>query len=283
MTLVKFDCTNHPTLRISKSDQLLLDNMERAVSSFDSSSGTQPQFYPVQFAANDAHANPSGPNMSVPPRSPVTGVWMETRPSGFKTPPPVAPINSVSSSNSVARFGDPADDLPLLEELGIFPDHIWAKSQAVLHPLRPMSESVVEDGDLAGPLVFALALGFLLTLQGKMHFGAIYGLSVSAIILGYWLLVLMSDMDVKLQLVISTLGYCLLPNLLLAVGSTCHLWIAGKAPGIWVLLMAALCVVWSSWSATKMFTRAFSLDSKKHLILYPTLLMYLLFAALTIF
>ena len=180
------------------------------------------------------------------------------------------------------RFGHPEDDLPLLEELGIFPAHILAKSQAVLHPLRTYSDDVVEDADLAGPLVIAVALGALLTLQGKLHFGAIYGLSMASIVLGYWLLALMSDANVQFVLVVSTLGYCLLPNCILAVFSTLHLWLIGRAPGV-LLALAALTVLWSAWCATKMFTQAYQLHAQRFLVLYPTLLMYCLFAAVTIF
>jgi hypothetical protein len=185
-------------------------------------------------------------------------------------------------NGAAARFGDPADDLPLLEELGIFPAHIFAKSQAVLHPMRHMNDDVVEDSDLAGPLCFCVILAFLLTLQGKMHFGAIYGLSVLGALFAQGLLTLMSDTTVRLQLVISSLGYCLLPNLILAVVSTLHLWVVGTAVGI-MLPLSLLTVAWSAWCCTKMFTQAFVLDQQRFLVLYPVTLFYAVFAAITIF
>ena len=183
---------------------------------------------------------------------------------------------------SALRFGDPRDDLPLLEELGIFPSHIVAKSRAVLHPFQTMRLETVEDTDIAGPLCFTVLLGILLTLQGKLHFGAIYGLSVLGILLAQALLSLMSDTSVQLQLVISTLGYCLLPNALLAVFSTLHVWFIGRSPGV-ILPLSLIIIGWSAWCATSMFTQAFRLQHCRFLILYPATLFYAVFAALTIF
>jgi hypothetical protein len=190
--------------------------------------------------------------------------------------------DSAAADPTAIRFGDPRDDLPLLEELGIYPSHILKKSLAVLHPFRTMAIETVEDSDVAGPLVFTQLLGFMLTLQGKLHFGAIYGLSMLGILLSQCLLSLMSDEPVQLQLVISTLGYCLLPNAVLAVFSTRHYWFVGRSAGI-VLPLALAIIAWSAWCATSMFTQAFRLQHCRFLILYPATLFYAVFAALTIF
>ena len=232
-------------------------------------------------------------------------------------PPPVAPVSpfavggglggtssvSVNRSNSAqaglgdtsgtsandlsgvvdyrTRFGDPADDLPLLDELGIFPRHIWNKANAVLHPLKPMSADVIEDTDVAGPLVFAVGLGFLFSLQGKVQFGAIYGLSVLGILFAKVLLSLMTEQSVPTQFVVSTLGYCLLPNLVLAVIQTFQYWLIGSHT---ILLPVAFAVIgWSAWCATVMFVRALSMEPQRFLILYPLVIFYAVFASLTIF
>jgi hypothetical protein len=179
------------------------------------------------------------------------------------------------------RFGDPADDLPLLEELGIFPRHIWNKANAVLHPLKPMNADVIEDTDVAGPIVFAVGLAFLFSLQGKVQFGAIYGLSLLGIIFAKVLLSLMTEQSVPTQFVVSTLGYCLLPNLILAVIQTFQYWLIGSHT---ILIPMAFAVIgWSAWCATNMFVRALAMDAQKFLILYPLVIFYAVFASLTIF
>lgn len=73
---------------------------------------------------------------------------------------------------------------PLLEELGINFDHIRLKTMAVLNPLGAATREVrkylckfinnslrievIEDQDLAGPLVFCLLFGASLLLHGKV-------------------------------------------------------------------------------------------------------------------
>ena len=53
--------------------------------------------------------------------------------------------------------------------------HIAGKVAAVLHPTSAVSADILADSDMAGPLLFVVALGVLLLLNGKVHFGAIYG------------------------------------------------------------------------------------------------------------
>merc|ERR1719454_2621377 len=81
------------------------------------------------------------------------------------------------------------DEPPLLEELGINFEHILLKTKLVLNPLRSISQEVVNEADLAGPVVFICALGSMLLLSGKMHFGYIYGISVFANVMMWLLLV----------------------------------------------------------------------------------------------
>ena len=56
------------------------------------------------------------------------------------------------------------------------------KTKVVLNPLISVDQSVVNETDLAGPLVIIIALGSMLLLSGKMHFGYIYGISIFAVL-----------------------------------------------------------------------------------------------------
>eukprot|EP00744_Colponema_vietnamica_P011835 GILI01016627.1.p1 GENE.GILI01016627.1~~GILI01016627.1.p1 ORF type:complete len:314 (-),score=23.88 GILI01016627.1:57-998(-) len=179
------------------------------------------------------------------------------------------------------RFGHPEDDLPLLEELGIHSGHIKGKAIAVLHPLGRMRDEAIQDPDLAGPFVFAVVLGFLLSLQGKVQFSAIYGLSSLGMFAFRILIGLMSDEDVRILHIVSTLGYCLLPNLILATVQTVLLWATGSHR---LALPFALCtVLWSAWCACQMFAKLYSMEHQRFLLLYPLTMFYSVFAAMTIF
>jgi hypothetical protein len=238
-------------------------------------------FFPSQYAA------PAPPSQNtVPPLSPFAaggslGGTSSVAVNRSNSAQQNADGVDVKGVDYRSRFGDPADDLPLLEELGIFPRHIWNKANAVLHPLKAMSPDVIEDTDVAGPLVFAIGLAFLFSLQGKVQFGAIYGLSVLGIIFAKVLLSLMTEQSVPTQFIVSTLGYCLLPNLILAVIQTFQYWLVGSHT---ILIPVAFLVIgWSAWCATVMFVRALSMDAQKFLILYPLVIFYAVFASLTIF
>ncbi|EMP40909.1 Protein YIPF5, partial [Chelonia mydas] len=108
------------------------------------------------------------------------------------------------------------DEPPLLEELGINFDHIWQKTLTVLHPLKVADGSIMNETDLAGPMVFCLAFGATLLLVGKIQFGYVYGISAIGCLGMFCPLNLMSMTGVSFGCVASVLGYCLLPMILLS-------------------------------------------------------------------
>lgn len=58
-----------------------------------------------------------------------------------------------------------------LAELGINFDHIWQKTLTVLHPLKVADGTIMNETDLAGPMVFCLAFGATLLLVRHCHGG----------------------------------------------------------------------------------------------------------------
>lgn len=104
-----------------------------------------------------------------------------------------------------------------LAELGINLTHIVDKSLTVLNPLHSYSSNhardahMMDDTDLAGPLLFCFAFGMLLLLAGKSQFGYIYGVALMGDLSIYLLLNLMSEEGIDAYRVASVLGYCILP------------------------------------------------------------------------
>merc|ERR1719384_1819672 len=103
------------------------------------------------------------------------------------------------------------DEPPLLEELGIHPDHILQKTLTVLNPMMTTEAAIAGDSDLTGPIVFALAFGSFIMFSGKLYFNYIYGIGLLGCLAMYALLNLMSVSGVSFVCVVSVLGYCLLP------------------------------------------------------------------------
>lgn len=170
------------------------------------------------------------------------------------------------------------DEPPLLEELGINFDQILAKTRQVLHPLRPADQHIMDDTDLAGPLIFVVLFGCFLLLSGKIHFGSIYGVAVLGCLAMYSILNLMSENGASLACIISVLGYCLLPMVILSSVS-----VILSLQGIIGLILTIATVIWCSFSASSIFTAALTLKEQFLLVIYPCLLLYGLFALMTVF
>ncbi|GAB6033270.1 Protein yipf5 [Chamberlinius hualienensis] len=152
------------------------------------------------------------------------------------------------------------------------------QTKAVLNPLRSTDASIMQDTDLAGPLVFCLAFGGLLLLSGKVHFGYIYGIGLMGCVAMYALLNLMSLNGVSAGCIVSVLGYCLLPMVALSGIS-----ILMSLKGVLGLMVTAVTILWCSISASKLFVTALAMDHQQLLVAYPCALVYGVFALLTIF
>ncbi|KAM9708840.1 protein YIPF7-like isoform 1-T1 [Menidia menidia] len=108
------------------------------------------------------------------------------------------------------------------QKLGVDFDHVWQKTLTVLNPLRPADAAIMNEADMAGPLLFCVALALTLMMAGKVQFGLVYGLSASACSGMFVLLSLMSSAGVSFGCVSSVLGYCLLPIVGLAALAVLH-------------------------------------------------------------
>ncbi|KAI6021399.1 Yip1-domain-containing protein [Pisolithus microcarpus] len=161
---------------------------------------------------------------------------------------------------------------PLLEELGINFSHIQAKSMTVLNPLQHVDEHIMDDADLAGPLLFFFCFGMLLLLSGKPQFGYIYGFGLLGSISIYTLLNLMSDKGIDVYRVVSVLGYCLLP--MVGVGAVS---VVVTLDGVLGYMLSILSIIWCTYACIGNLRRC------RLLVAYPVALLYGCFALLSVF
>ncbi|CAI5747530.1 unnamed protein product [Peronospora destructor] len=190
--------------------------------------------------------------------------------------------------SSAAGFDDDVDEAnefanepPLLEELGIHFEHIWAKTVSVLLPTKQINEHILDDADLAGPLVFCFLFGMCLLLAAKVHFGYIYGFGVLSCLFMYLLMNLLSpERMIDIYRVCSVLGYCLLPIIGLAA---INIVVSVKDLGIAGFLLASVCTLWSTHTASRFFEKALYMTEQKYLVMYPTMLVYACFVLIAVF
>uniref|UniRef100_A0A8C5L541 Protein YIPF n=1 Tax=Jaculus jaculus TaxID=51337 RepID=A0A8C5L541_JACJA len=177
-----------------------------------------------------------------------------------------------------ASNSDYYSQCPPIDKLGINFDHIWQKTLTVLNPMKPADGGIMNETDLAGPILFCVALGATLLLAGKVQFGYVYGMSGIGCLGIHALLNLMSSAGVSYGCVASVLGYCLLPMVIL---SSCAIFFSLQ--GALGTTSALLIIGWCSFSASKIFISALDMDGQQLLVAYPCALLYGLFALLTVF
>ncbi|KAJ3520353.1 hypothetical protein NM688_g9174 [Phlebia brevispora] len=167
---------------------------------------------------------------------------------------------------------------PLLEELGINFTHIRAKSLTVLNPFQRVDERIMDDADLAGPLLFIICFGTFLLFSGKPQFGYIYGVGLLGSASIYTLLNLMSEKGIDAYRVVSVLGYCLLP--MVGVGA---LSVMVTLDGMVGYVLSILSILWCTWSASTIFVAVLRMSDQRLLVAYPVGLLYGCFALLSVF
>ena len=178
--------------------------------------------------------------------------------------------------------GGVADEPPLLEELGIDPGQIVRRTVAMLNPMKRAPVEAAGDDDVAGPLLFALLMGAAHLMRGRLHFGYILGWSSMSTFAMYWLINQLANdhkgEGLHLYRCGSILGYCMLPVVALAASAV--VLPAGAATTV----VAALAVTWCASKATTQFMRSLPhSEGKRMVVAYPCVLVYSLFALLSVY
>ncbi|CEQ42659.1 SPOSA6832_04504, partial [Sporobolomyces salmonicolor] len=158
-------------------------------------------------------------------------------------------------------------------ELGINFDHILQKSLTVLNPLRTVDPHIMDDADLAGPLVFCFVFASFLLLSGKPQFSYIYGVALIGSASMYALLNLMSESGIDAYRTASVLGYCIIPLVLLSMFS-----IVLSLDGMLGYILSSISVIWCSYSASSIFASVLHLSHQRFLVAYPVGLLYSAFS-----
>ncbi|KAF1812891.1 Yip1-domain-containing protein [Eremomyces bilateralis CBS 781.70] len=201
---------------------------------------------------------------------------------------------------------------PLLEELGVNFGHIKTKTLTVLNPFAPISHHLMDDSDLAGPLLFALLFGFFLRASGKTHFSYIYGLSLLGSTSLHVILSLMSPppstdsttgqppytasashyptpdpsksgsshfaSTLTYARSASVLGYCMLPLVLVSA-----LGVVVSMSTFTGYIITSAAILWCVYSSSAIFVAVGRMEGMRGLVAYPLALFYMCFGIMAIF
>lgn len=167
---------------------------------------------------------------------------------------------------------------PLLEELGINFSHIRIKSMTVLNPLQKVDEHIMDDADMAGPIIFCFSFATFLLLSGKPQFSFIYGVGLLGSASMYFLLNAMSESGIDAYRVASVLGYCLLPMVGVSAIS-----VVVALDGALGYFLSILSILWCTYAASGIFVAVLRMSDQRLLVAYPVGLLYGCFALLSVF
>ncbi|KAL9022595.1 MAG: hypothetical protein Q9185_000306 [Variospora sp. 1 TL-2023] len=182
----------------------------------------------------------------------------------------------------------------------------------VLNPLAPISQHIMDDSDLAGPILFFLLFGTFLLFSGKVHFGYIYGLALVGSLSLHTIFSLMSppadhespssshappnhhhhghthpndnigggnlNSTLTFPRSASVLGYCLLPLVL-----TSLVGVAAPMDTLGGYAISVLAICWCTYSSSGMFCAVGRMRSMRGLVAYPLGLFYTGFGIMGIF
>jgi len=210
----------------------------------------------------------------------------------------------------VSWSGGFPDEPPLLEELGVDFSQIARRAKSAMNPLpsrKIRMRETSKDDDLAGPLVVFGLIATLHALQGKGHYGYILGWSAIASGLTCWLLNQLTAQNnndagenLSLSRTASVIGYNATSILFLSVvkafvhsegssngskSSSGGGSLSGTTNSFGILAFAFVCILQASSKSSGLFLHGMGQcgEGKRLVVFYPMVLLYSLYALLTLY
>ncbi|XP_057654275.1 protein YIPF7-like [Diorhabda carinulata] len=186
--------------------------------------------------------------------------------------------------NNNTKTTDQTDELPLLEELEIYPEVILKRTIEILNPKNLLPEQSIEfinESDLVGPILFCLILATALFLSHKnLHFNFVYSFLMISCTMTFLLFNLMtpSNRFINFRTVASVLGYCLIPLVCLSIISIFY-----ELKSFFGSILISFCVIWSSLAASRIFVLIIGDKNQQPLIAYPCFMAYSVITLLILF
>lgn len=179
-----------------------------------------------------------------------------------------------------ALIGYAEGDLPLLHELGIDFNSICMESRVIFEVFNKTTKYFnCKTAGIAGPLIFSLCYSLFLMVNGKIHFGYIYFLSLVSNIFIYSLLNVLAESHINFLESFSVMGYSQIP---VTVFSFFNIFLK-YTPVPVQLALGVVFALWSSATASLIFVKFLEIDQLFYIVAYPLFLIYFCFVLIAIF
>lgn len=178
-----------------------------------------------------------------------------------------------------AMTGSIPGDRPLAEELGIDLQAIKTESLLPIKVLQNTENMARASTDLTGPILILVMLTSTLVIQGKLHFGYIYLISLSSSFLVYLLLNLLSQRTISFILCCNIMGYSLAPVVGFSIANIFLVWIRVSLRAF----IGAIIGFWCAYTASVVFCKHMEISDKLLVVGYPLFLAYACFIMMVVF
>lgn len=178
-----------------------------------------------------------------------------------------------------AMIGSISGDRPLTRELGIDLHAIRTECLLPIRVLQSTEDIARASTDLTGPVIILIMLTSTLVIQGKLHFGYIYLISLSSSFLIYLLLNILTQRSISFMLCCNIMGYSLAPVVGFSVANIFLMW---ARTSIRVLIGATM-GLWSAYTASVVFCKYLETNDKFVVVGYPLFLAYTCFVMMVVF
>lgn len=170
-------------------------------------------------------------------------------------------------------------DIPLLEELGINLHSVKVECTLPFKIFSTSLESLEIASDIAGSIIMIFLFAISLLLQGKLHFGYVYLVSIMASFFIFLLLNFMSISEIKYLTCCNIIGYSLSP---VVIFSFLNILLRFTALPVSIML-GALMATWSAYTASKVFCYQLKFSDKQLVVFYPLFMIYSCFILMAVF
>lgn len=187
-------------------------------------------------------------------------------------------INNIDLKGAFTGYTE--GDQPLLEELGIDFSAICSESKVIFEVFKRTTKCFsCKTADSVGPLIFSLFYSFFLMINGKIHFGYVYFLSLVSNAFIYLLVNVLAENHISIFESFSVMGYSQVPVTIFAFANT----VLKYFPLFVRLFIGALFALWSTSTASLIYVRFLEVDRLFFLVGYPLFLTYFCFVLIAIF
>lgn len=178
-----------------------------------------------------------------------------------------------------ALSGSIPGDPPLLEELSI---NLHSIKTECLLPLKTLTRHPIEisvSSDVTGPLLILVLFSFLLVLQGKLHFGYIYLISLSSSFFLFLFLNLLTQQGVTYAVCCNVMGYSMTPVVAFSLLNFLLSWTGPLVR----FTIGTVMSVWSAYTAGQVMCIHLGLSERTLVVGYPLFLAYMCYTMMVLF